>query len=132
MKKLLILIMAALPMLAMAQTNVKVDSVGKLSSQLGDQKYKIADLKISGALNGNDLKLLKDIVTRTMVDKKNPGECLVTSIDLSGVTIVESNEGLKTQANELPKGLFSGAKKLTKAVLPTSIKTISEECFCGC
>ena len=55
MKKLLILIMAALPMLAMAQTNVKVDSVGKLSSQLGDQKYKIADLKISGALNGNDI-----------------------------------------------------------------------------
>ena len=132
MKKLLILIMAALPMLAMAQTNVKVDSVGKLAAQLGDQKYKIANLKISGALNGNDLKLLQDIVTRKKVDKKNPGECLVTAIDLSDVTIVGSAEGLKTETNELPKGLFSGATNLTKAVLPSCIKTVSKGCFSGC
>ena len=69
MKKLMIILMAALPMLVMAQTNVKVDSVGKLATQLGDQKFKIADLKISGALNGNDLKLLQDIVTRNKVER---------------------------------------------------------------
>ena len=129
MKKLFILIMAALPMFAMAQTNVNVDAAGTLATQLGDQKFKISDMKISGSLNGNDLKLLQDIVTRSKIDKKNPGECLVTSVDLSGVTIVASNEGLKVSPNELPKGLFSGAKNLTKVVLPSSVSAISKECF---
>ena len=98
MKKLMIILMAALPMLVMAQKSIKVDSVGKLAIQLGDEKFKVADLKISGPLNGNDLKLLQDIVTRTKVDKKNPGECLVSAIALSDVTIVESKEGLKVSA----------------------------------
>ena len=136
MKKLMILLMAALPMLAMAQekVNVKVDSVGKLATQLGDQKFKVADLTVSGTLNGTDLKLLQEIVTRTKVDKKNPGECLVTALDLSGVTIMESKDkgGLKTQANELPKSLFSDAKNLVKVVLPSGIRTISKGCFSGC
>ena len=134
MKKLMIILMAALPMLAMAQEklNVTVDSVGKLEAKLGDQKFKVADLTVSGALNGADLKLLKEIVTRNKVDKKNPGECLVTAIDLSGITIVEGKEGMKTKANELPKGIFSGAKNLVKAVLPTSIQEVSENCFSGC
>ena len=124
MKKLMIILMAVIPMLSMAQEklNVRVDSVGKLASKITiDQKFKIADLTVSGALNGADLKLLQEIVNRTKVDKKNPGECLVTSIDLSGITIVEGKEGIKTNANELPKGMFSGAKQLVKAVLPYQV-----------
>ena len=136
MKKLIIILMAALPMLAIAQStvNIKVDSVGKLATQIGDQKFKVADLTVSGALNGTDLKLLQEIVTRTKTDKKNPDECLVNTVDLSGITIVESNDkgGIKTQANELPKGLFSGAKNLKKVVLPNSINAISKGCFSGC
>ena len=136
MKRLMILLMAVLPMLAMGQgkMNIKVDSVGKLATQLGDQKFKVADLTISGPLNGADLKLLQNIVTRTKVDKKNPGECLVTAVDLSGVTIVESKEkeGIKTEANELPKDFFSGAKHLVKVVLPSSVSAISKGCFSGC
>lgn len=125
MKKLMIILMAVIPMLSMAQEklNVKVDSVGKLASKISiDQKFKIADLTVSGTLNGTDLKLLQEIVNRTKIDKKNPGECLVSVIDLSGVTIVEGKEGMKTKANELPKGMFSGAKQLVKAVLPSSIQ----------
>ena len=124
MKKLMIILMAVIPMLSMAQEklNVKVDSVGKLASKISiDQKFKIADLTVSGTLNGTDLKLLQEIVNR-----------LVSVIDLSGVTIVEGKEGMKTKANELPKGMFSGAKQLVKAVLPSSIQEVSENCFAGC
>ena len=125
MKKLMIIVMAALPLLAIAQgkLDVKVDSVGKLATQLGDQKFKVSDLTVSGSLNGNDLKLLQEIVTRNKA--KNPDECLVTAIDLSGITIVESKDkgGIKTQANELPKELFSDAKNLAKVVLPNMYET---------
>ena len=58
MKKLMIILMAVIPMLSMAQEklNVRVDSVGKLASKISiDQKFKIADLTVSGALNGADL-----------------------------------------------------------------------------
>ena len=134
MKKLMIIVMAALPLLAIAQgkVDVKVDSVGKLATQLGDQKFKVSDLTVSGSLNGNDLKLLQEIVTRNKA--KNPDECLVTALDLSGITIVESKDkgGIKTQANELPKELFSGAKNLAKVVLPNSISAVSKGCFSGC
>jgi hypothetical protein len=105
MKKLTIILLAALPLLAIAQgkMNVKVDSVGKLATQLGDQKFKVSDLTISGTLNGNDLKLLQEIVTRKKT--KNPDECLVSAIDISGITIASSNDkgGFKTLPNELPK-----------------------------
>ena len=81
MKKVFALLMAALPMLAMAQKSltVKLDSAGKLATQIAeDQRFKIADLTISGPMDGADLKLLQQIVTRTKTDKKNPDECLVT------------------------------------------------------
>ena len=47
------------------QMNVSVDSVGTLALQLPDTvRYKVSDLKITGRLNGVDLKLLSQIVAR--------------------------------------------------------------------
>ena len=127
--------MAALPMLAMAQNSldVKLDSAGQLATKIADdQRFKISDFKISGPLNGDDLKLLQQIVTRTKA--KNPDECLVNSVDLAGATIIESNikGAIKTQADELPAGMFAGAKALKKVVLPSGLKSIGKEAFQTC
>ena len=89
MKKVFALLMAALPMLAMAQKSltVKLDSAGKLATTIAeDQRFKVADLTISGPMDGADLKLLQQIVTRTKTNKNNPDECLVNTVDLSGAT----------------------------------------------
>ena len=104
-KKYLTLLFAIMPLMAMAQSmNVSVDSVGKLATQLPDSiRFKVADLKVSGPLNADDLKLLSQIVTRTKTNKKVLTECLVKSIDLSEADITE-----------LPNGLFSGAKSLVR------------------
>ena len=61
--------MATMPLMALAQQkNISVDSVGTLERQLPeDVRFKIAELKVSGPLNGADLKLLGQIVTRTML-----------------------------------------------------------------
>ena len=120
MKKLLTLIAALMPLMALAQSlNVSVDKAGTLAEQLPDSiRFKIAELKVTGPLNGADLKLLSQIVTRTKTNKKIADERLVTSIDLSEAVITEGKEGQKTEANVLPAGLFSGAKSLVRAILP--------------
>ena len=134
MKRLIISLIMALPMLAMAQsqTNVSVEAAGQLSEKIAEaDRSKIAELKVSGPLNGTDLKLLQQIVNRTKANEKN-GECLVSTVDLSGATIMEGKEGMKTKANELPSGFFAGAKMLTKVILPTNLINISKNCFADC
>ena len=117
---------------AKAAETIKVDSVGKLATLLPDSvRFTIADLSVSGPLNGADLKLIQQIVNRTKAKEKN-GECLVMSVDLSEATITEGKEGMKTKANELPNGLFSGAKALTTVILPQNITNISKSCFEDC
>ena len=66
MKRLIIILLAMLPMLFVAKAEtIKVDSVGKLATVLPDSvRFTIADLSVSGPLNGADLKLLQQIVTR--------------------------------------------------------------------
>ena len=133
-KYILTLLTVLLPTLAMAQQmSIRVDSVGTLDKQLPDSiRFKVAELKVSGPLNGADLKLLNLIVTRTKVNKKVAGECLVTSIDLSEAGITEGKTGLKTENNMLPNSLFAGAKSLVRAVLPQNVLNISRNCFDNC
>ncbi|MEE1316795.1 MAG: leucine-rich repeat domain-containing protein, partial [Prevotella sp.] len=62
MKKLLTFVLALLPMIAMAQEqlNVTVDSVGQLETKIEESvRTKISELKVSGPLNGKDIKLLQ-------------------------------------------------------------------------
>ena len=58
MKRHIIILLALLPMLFTAKAaDIKVDSVGKLATLLPDStRFTIAELKVSGPLNGQDLK----------------------------------------------------------------------------
>ena len=134
MKKLITIIAFLLPMLAQAQQmNVSVDSVGMLGKELPDSvRFKVAELKITGPLNGADLKLLSQIVTRTRVNKKVQDECLVTAIDLSEAVIREGKEGMRTENNTMPNSLFAGAKALVKAILPENVINIGRNSFDNC
>ena len=132
MKKLFTLVLAALPLLAAAQTtkNVTVDAVGQLSKQItNDEKFKISELKVSGPLNSADVKFLQQIVNRSKANEKK-GECVVTSVDISEAVFTDGKEALAT--NKLPNGLFSGARNLLKVTLPQGITNISKSCFDGC
>jgi hypothetical protein len=52
--------------MAQSQINVTVDSVGQLSKKIDDKtKFQIAELTVSGPLNGADLKLIQQIVNRS-------------------------------------------------------------------
>ena len=104
MKRLLSILFAAIPMLAMAQgvTDVKLEAAGELSKHIGDSvKFKITELKISGPMNGTDIKLLQQIVNRTKAKEKE-GETIVTSVDLSGaVTLHPYRRSIPPSRNPL-------------------------------
>ena len=54
MKRIICILMAAMPLLAMAQgrTSVKLDAAGQLASKiLEDDRFKITELKVSGPMN---------------------------------------------------------------------------------
>ena len=73
-KNLLSLVLALMPMMVMAQQamTVKVDSAGQLARHIPDSiMFTIPELTVSGPLNGADLKLIGQIVTRNKTDKKN-------------------------------------------------------------
>ena len=86
-------------------------------------------MKVSGPLNAADIKLLHQIVNRTKANEKK-GECVVTSIDISEAVFTEGKTPVPT--NTLPNGLFQGAGKLTKVVLPAGITSLGKSCFEDC
>ena len=134
MRRLISILLVAMPLLAMAQgqTQVTVEAAGQLSQKIAEgDRFKITELKISGPLNGADIKLIQQIVNRSKA-KTKLGEQLVHAIDLSDAVITEGKEGMKTKANELPDALFSGAKALRKVVLPPTVSNISKNCFANC
>ena len=124
-------LLALIPLCASAQSkNVTVDAVGQLSTQIGnDEKFKISELKISGPLNSADIKLFQQIVNRTKASEKK-GECVVTSVDISEAVFTEGKTPVPM--NTLPNGLFQGAGKLTKVVLPSGITSLGKSCFEDC
>ena len=133
MKRNLLFALLLLPLSVFAQNEltVSVDSIGTLSKYLPDSiRYKISSLTISGDLNGADFALIKDIAGRTKIKDKT--DFLLKKIDLSEVTIIESKNGLKTKAEEVPDRLFAGARALEHVVLPTSATSIGKSVFDGC
>lgn len=128
------LFLAMLPMVMMAQIskNVTVANAGELKNQISDEeKFRVSVLSVSGPLNGNDIKLLQEMVNRSKASEKK-GEYLVTKLDLSGAMIMEGKDGMKLKANELPNGCFSGAKGLISVSLPRALTSISKNCFSDC
>ena len=130
MRKFFMTLLAVLPMLAAAQVtkNITVQNAGELSNQITEnEKLSIVSLTVSGPLNGNDVKLLQQIVNRSKASEKK-GEYLTTSLDLSDAVILEGKEGIKLKANELPDGCFAGAKGLVTVKLPDNLTVISKNC----
>ena len=131
-KRILTLLLLFVPLISLAQElTVNVDSVGQLASQLPDSiRYSMSELKISGPLSGNDLKILQ-LITRNPRVKKASDQALKV-LDLSEATISESKGSFRTKADALPAAMFQGCKTLERVVLPNTMLEVSRSCFSGC
>ena len=101
---------------------------GTLSNYITDEnKYTIKSLKISGYLNGDDIRLLREM---------SMGSGILTYLDTEEATIVEGggsyySSRYYTQNDIWGEKFFTGTKLVT-VVLPKSIVSIDEYAFKDC
>ena len=125
-------LLALMPFTAMAQQSLSVtnDSAGHLTKFIPDSiKYQVTQLQVAGPLNGNDIKLIQEMILRAKTKEKAEP---FRQLDLSEAVIVEGKEGMKTRDNEMPDKMFSGCKTLEQVVLPNNIINVSPHAFDGC
>ena len=103
-----------------AQSEVNVEKAGTLATLLPTSD---SQLKISGSINGSDIKHLRKLI--------NEGG--VTSLDLSQVKIVSGGsaylETYKTENDIIGQSMFTECEKLHDIVLPATITAIQSNAF---
>ena len=121
-RKLLTLFLCLTSTCAWADTEVNVEKAGTLSTLLTTSD---ASLKVTGSINGTDVKLIREWVSKGTV----------TSLDLSGVSIVSGGvayyNSYKTEDNVIGESMFQNCTKLKNILLPTNIKSIKTCAFSG-
>ncbi|MBQ7683778.1 MAG: leucine-rich repeat domain-containing protein, partial [Bacteroidaceae bacterium] len=99
---------------------VNVEKAGTLSTLIAGTE---ADLKLTGSINGTDVKCLRQLI--------NDGK--LTSLDLSEVHIVSGGEAyyesFKTQNDVIGESMFTGCAKLRTIVLPSTVTEILKNAF---
>lgn len=103
-----------------AATEVNVEKAGSLASLLSTTE---TELKLTGSINGSDVKYLRELI--------NGGK--VTSLDLSDVRIVSGGdayyETYKTENNVIGEKMFYKCAKLQAIVLPSTVTAIQNAAF---
>lgn len=115
--------------------DVTVRTPGTLHTTIkSNEKYKISELKIEGALNSADIMMLRDMAGCDAKEQRTEGR--LKRIDMSGVTFVkditpfiENNKSsIINDIYTLPAYMFSNCI-IEEVVLPHSIKAIGVRSF---
>ena len=104
----------------LALTEINVETAGTLQSLLTSTD---SELKVTGVINGTDIKYIRQLVTAGTVRK----------LDWSGVSIVSGGsayfESYTTENNIVGTKMFHDCSNLQKMVLPTNVTAIKNNAF---
>lgn len=115
---------------------VTIEEAGTLKKLLGDDYKKVASLKITGPINGDDIYNLRKMLGCRDFSAENWG-CL-RKLDLSEASIVEGGESYDgsyygyTTNNIIGSSMFDYSENLQEIQLPQNITAIEGHAFCGC
>ena len=116
-------------------TAVTLREAGTLKSALGDDYLNITSLKIVGPINGDDVKVLREMLCVSDMGYGIKGGIL-TSLDLSDTSIVEGGDAYYkfnttsyTSNNTIGENFFIKCSNLTSIVLPKNITAIGGNAF---
>ena len=120
-----------------ADGTVVLEEAGALYTLISeDEKYNITSLKVVGALNGYDIRLLRDMAGANDSHIRTDGE--LVELDLSEAMIVSGGAPYKnisysyyTTKDTIGVEMFSETI-LQKILLPTNIKAIASNAFLSC
>lgn len=113
---------------------VNIGKAGTLSSLIDDeQKYEIENLVITGDLNGDDIRVIREMAGKDLNGKNTGGKLAV--LDLSGTNIISGgdtyNEGCYTSNNIIGRSMFSNTS-LFSIILPRNATFIDYAAFSDC
>ena len=116
------------------QVEVTLTEAGTLSEKIAsDQKYEITSLKVSGPINGTDVRYLREMAGRDYDDKMTDGK--LVDLDLADADIVEGGGNYQlssyTENYTIGKNMFY-ACKLENIRIPNSTKIIDSYAFSSC
>lgn len=136
------LLLAASSAFAQKSLDVTVARAGTLSSYIADaDKYSVTSLTVKGELNGDDIRLIRDIAGGSLEADASeegvstPGKLQV--LDMSGARIVRGGDvyyamNLTTSTDTVGTSMFKNCRSLESIVLPRSTKYIGNVAFSGC
>lgn len=118
------------------ERTVDVKTAGTLPELISEaDMYKIKSLKLTGVLNGTDIRML-----RKMMSSNTGG--MLTKLDISNAKIVEGGEQYiphtytdylyRTNYDILGERMFYQLRNLETIILPKNIKGIERHCFSEC
>lgn len=118
-----------------AVVEVNVAEPGKLSEALPTEgRYDIRDLKITGKLNGTDIRTLRELMGKTIDDKKTNG--MLKHLDLSEASIVAGGDSYAVSLsgaplyaekdNVLPRYAFFFLPNISSISLPENLTEIGD------
>ena len=119
-----------------AQTMVTLDKAGDLSKKIKDtEKFTITSLTVSGSINSDDVRFLREMIGRDMDGNETDGK--LTSLDLSNAKIVTGGGnyikvkiGLSFRFYNITENdvvgfyMFYNCRSLTSLKLPKTVKRI--------
>ncbi len=116
------------------QVEVTLTAAGTLSEKIAtDQKYAITSLKVSGPINGTDVRYLREMAGRDYKGYSTSGK--LAELDLTDANIVEGGDsyygGYSTKNNVLTNSIFRNCN-LTSIKLPNSVTSIGSYAFKNC
>ena len=120
--------------------DVNVAEAGGLSKFIDDtNKYNITKLKVSGYLNGDDIRLIRDMAGRDVNGNETPGR--LVDLDISEATITWGDGyyliydwvgyGFQTSTHEIGQYMFQGTI-LKNIYLPLNSTIIAQRAFENC
>ena len=127
-----------------AQTMVTLDNAGDLSKKIKDtEKFTITSLIVSGSINSDDVRFLREMAGRDMDGYETDGK--LSSLDLSDAKIVmgggnyyKVKRGLSFKYYNIKENdvvdshMFYNCRSLTSLKLPKTVKKIEQNAFYNC
>ncbi len=124
--------------LSAAAETYNLEVAGGLASAVGDNKYNITQLTVTGPVSNSDIALIRDMAGRNDYNETTEGK--LVELDLSGATIVENaNDGYyfktypksnTTTDNVVGTNMFRDLN-LTSIALPAGVTSIEANAFMG-